>query len=223
MKKLRISIGVLFFLGITLLFTGLFPGSERWLGWMAKLQFLPAVMGVNLLVIAFVLVLTLLVGRVYCSVICPLGIAQDGISKLSVLIKRIRGNRKPFHYRKENKWLRYGIWVLFVAALIVGIQAFVAVLAPYSAYGRMVSTVFHFQAGNVAIVAAATLLVIGLLAWFTGREYCNSICPVGTTLSFFSRFALFRPVIDADKCKNCEFCEHNCKASCIDIANHKID
>lgn len=223
MKKLRISIGVLFFLGITLLFTGLFPGSERWLGWMAKLQFLPAVMGVNLLVIAFVLVLTLLVGRVYCSVICPLGIAQDGISKLSVLIKRIRGNRKPFHYRKENKWLRYGIWVLFVAALIVGIQAFVAVLAPYSAYGRMVSTVFHFQAGNVAIVAAATLLVIGLLAWFTGREYCNSICPVGTTLSFFSRFALFRPVIDADKCKNCELCEHNCKASCIDIANHKID
>lgn len=223
MKKLRITLGVLFFLGITLLLSGIVPGAERWLGWMSKLQFLPAVMGVNLLVIAIMLVLNLLVGRVYCSVICPMGVTQDGISKLSVILKRARGNRKPFHYRKENKWLRYGIWVLFIAALIAGVQAFVAVLAPYSAYGRMVSSAFHFQPGTVAIVAAVTLLVVGLLAWFTGREYCNSICPVGTTLSFFSRFALFRPVIDADKCKNCKLCEHNCKASCIDIANHKID
>ena len=223
MKKIRLTLEILFFAGITLLLSGLLPGAGRWLGWMAKLQFLPAVMGVNLIVIAFVLVLTLLFGRVYCSVICPLGAAQDGISKLSVLIKRARGNRKPFHFRKEHKWLRYGVWVLFVAALIAGVQAFVAVLAPYSAYGRIVSSVFQFQPGTVVLVAGVTLLVVGLLAWFTGREYCNSICPVGTTLSFFSRFALFRPVIDADKCKKCKLCEHNCKASCIDIANHKID
>ena len=223
MKKLRITLGILFFLGITLLLSGLVPGAGRWLGWMAKLQFLPAVLGVNLIVIAFVLVLTLLFGRVYCSVICPLGVAQDGISKLSVWVKRARGNRKPFHFRKEHKWLRYGIWVLFVAALVAGVQAFVAVLAPYSAYGRMVSSILHFAPGTVVLVAGVTLLVVGLLAWFTGREYCNSICPVGTTLGFFSRFALFRPVIDPDKCKNCKLCEHSCKASCIDIANHKID
>ena len=34
---------------------------------------------------------------------------------------------------------------------------------------------------------------------------------------------MFRPVIDADKCKDCHLCEKSCKASCIDIANHKID
>ena len=62
-----------------------------------------------------------------------------------------------------------------------------------------------------------------ILAWKNGRTYCNTICPVGTTLSFFSRFAMFRPVIDTEKCKNCKQCEHACKAACIDIANHKID
>ncbi len=223
MKKLRITIGILFFLGITILLSGLFPGAGRWLGWMPKLQLLPAVMALNVGIIVGIVLLTVCLGRIYCSVICPLGIAQDGISKIGVLSKRARGNRKPFHYRREHKWLRYGIWVLFVAALVAGIQAFVAVLAPYSAYGRIVSSVFHFKAGIVAIVASATLVVTGLMAWFTGREYCNSICPVGTTLSFFSRFALFRPMIDADKCKNCKLCENNCKASCIDISNHKID
>ena len=223
MKKLRITLGVVFLLGITLLLSGLLPDAGRWFGWMAKLQVLPAVMALNVGIIIGIVLLTFCFGRIYCSVICPLGVAQDGISKLSVLIKRAHGNRRPFQYRKENKWLRYGIWVLFVAMLIAGVQAFVAVLAPYSAYGRIVNGILHFAPGTVALVAGVTLLVVGLLAWFTGREYCNGICPVGTTLSFFSRFALFRPVIDADKCKNCKLCEHNCKASCIDIANHKID
>ena len=222
MRKIRIAIAILFFAGITLLFVGV-PFLTSWLGWMPKLQFLPAVMALNVLVIVLVLVLTLLFGRIYCSTICPLGVFQDGISRVRVTLGRLRKNRKPFHFRKEHKWLRYGIWVLFVAALAAGVQSFVAILAPYSAYGRIVAGIVHFKAGAVLIVAAATLLVVGLLAFFTGREYCNSICPVGTTLSFFSRFALFRPVIDADKCKNCKLCEVNCKASCIDVANHKID
>ena len=228
MKKLRVALALIFFLGITLLFTGLIPGLSRWIGWIPKLQFLPAVMAVNLAVIIGLVLLTLVFGRIYCSVICPLGVLQDGISRLSSVMAGLTGhpragNRKPFHFRKEHKWLRYGIWLLFVAALIAGVQAFVAILAPYSAYGRIVSSAMSFKAGPVLWISIATLLVVGLLAWFTGREYCNSICPVGTTLSFFSRFALFRPVIDADKCKNCRQCEFNCKASCIDIANHKID
>ncbi len=223
MKKIRITLALLFFSGISLLLTGLVPGAFRWLGWMPKLQFLPAVMGLSILAIAIVLALTILFGRIYCSTICPLGVMQDGISHVSVLSKRARKNRRPFRFRKELKWLRYGIWLLFVLALVFGLQSAVAVLAPYSAYGRIVSSIMHFQPGAVLIAAVATLLLTGILAWFTGREYCNVICPVGTTLSFFSRFAIFRPVIDGQKCKNCKVCENNCKAGCIDIANHKID
>jgi polyferredoxin len=223
MKKIRIILALLFFSGISLLLTGLVPGAFRWLGWMPKLQFLPAVMGLSILAIAIVLALTILFGRIYCSTICPLGVMQDGISHVSVLAKRARKNRRPFRYRKELKWLRYGIWLLFVLALVFGLQSAVAVLAPYSAYGRIFSSIMHFQPGAVLIAAVATLLLTGILAWFTGREYCNVICPVGTTLSFFSRFAIFRPVIDGQKCKNCKVCENNCKAGCIDIANHKID
>ncbi|MBR0175505.1 MAG: 4Fe-4S binding protein, partial [Bacteroidales bacterium] len=122
MKKLRITLEILFFGGITLLLSGLLPGAERWLGWMPKLQFLPSLLALNAIVIIALLALTICFGRIYCSVICPLGVMQDGISRISVLAKRARKNRKPFHFRKENKWLRYGIWVLFVAALIAGLQ-----------------------------------------------------------------------------------------------------
>ena len=90
MKNLRIALAVIFVTGITLLLAGLAGVLHPWLGWMAKLQFLPAVLALNIGVIVFLIILTLLFGRVYCSVICPLGVLQDGISWLAGLRKKRR-------------------------------------------------------------------------------------------------------------------------------------
>lgn len=248
LRKIRIILAAICFVAVTLLFLDFTGTLHLWFGWLAKIQFLPAVLALNFVVIAILLVLTLLFGRIYCSVICPLGIFQDCVSNLS---SRRKGKKARFSYSKEIKWLRYGVLVLFVIALVAGLNALVALLAPYSAYGRMVQSLLApvWQRGNnllawiaerqdsyafvtkdvwlkslpTLIVAAVTFVVVVVLAWRNGRTYCNTICPVGTTLSFFSRFAMFRPVIDKSKCKSCHACERKCKAACIDVDNHKID
>ena len=219
LKKLRVILAALFWIGITLLFLDSTGVLQKWLGWMPKLQFLPAVMAVNVAVIVALVLVTLVFGRIYCSVICPLGVFQDGISFVGTL-----GKKTPYKYRKELRWLRYGVWVAFMVLMVLGIQWAVALLAPYSAYGRMVQSLRHPYL-TTAIVAGVTLVVIVALSLKGGRTYCNAICPVGTTLSFFSRFAMFRPVIDTQKCKKCKACEHNCKAQCISITKdeQKID
>lgn len=248
LRIIRITLAAICFVAVTLLFLDFTGTLHLWFGWLAKIQFLPAVLALNFVVIAILLVLTLLFGRIYCSVICPLGIFQDCVSNLS---SRRKGKKARFSYSKEIKWLRYGVLVLFVIALVAGLNALVALLAPYSAYGRMVQSLLApvWQWGNnllawiaerqdsyafvtkdvwlkslpTLIVAAVTFVVVVALAWRNGRTYCNTICPVGTTLSFFSRFAMFRPVIDKSKCKSCHACERKCKAVCIDVDNHKID
>ena len=240
LKKLRIILAVVFWVGLTLLFLDFTGVLHHWLGWMAKLQFLPAVLAVNVGVILFLVLLTLLFGRVYCSVLCPLGVFQDGISHL-----RARRSKKPYQYHKEMKILRYGVWAVFVVCLVAGVHMVVTLLAPYSAYGRLVQNLFqpvYLWVNNLLaklaehwgsyafyteevwvtstaslVIAIVTLVVLGYLAWRHGRAYCNSICPVGTTLSFFSRFAMFRPMIDTEKCKHCKACELHCKAHCIEI------
>ena len=73
------------------------------------------------------------------------------------------------------------------------------------------------------VVALLTLVVLGFLAWRNGRTYCNTVCPVGTILSFFSRFSFFRVQLDKSKCKNCSLCEKNCKASAIDYKAGTVD
>ena len=221
LRKARICLAIIFFVGITLLLAGWWDDAPAWLGWMPKIQFLPALMAGSIGILAGLLLLTLVFGRVYCSVICPLGVMQDGISWIHGRSKKLR-----FSYSPEIKWLRYGVWVLYVAAIIAGLQAAVALLAPYSAYGRMVSTLlgpFWTQSLTALLIALVTFGVIAVLAWKNGRTWCNAICPVGTTLSLVSRFSLLRPVIDESKCKNCRKCERACKAACISIKDHKID
>lgn len=241
MKKIRIILAAVFIIGITLLFTGV---GTSWWAWMAKLQFLPAVLGFNLAVIAGILALTLLVGRIYCSVICPLGVFQDIVIALRrkwgslvqkrhmAAVRKAAASGKPVpkhkpakasHYKKEKPVLRYGVLALTIVCIATGLQGVVLLIAPYSAYGRMVALAAgKTLAWPLILVAALTFVVIVLLAWTSGRSWCNDICPVGTTLSLVSRFSLFRIGIDKEECIGCMRCEHVCKSSCIDIKGGKI-
>ena len=249
LRKIRIILASIFFIGVTLLFLDFTGTLHAWLGWMAKVQFLPALLAMNFGVIAVLLLLTLLFGRVYCSVICPLGVMQDIISWIHGKTKK--KNRFRFNYSPAKNWLRFTLLVLFSVALVLGAHSLVALVAPYSAYGRIAANLLApvYQLGNnlfawiaeragsyafysvevwiksisTFVIAVVTLLVVGFLAWKHGRTWCNTICPVGTVLGFFSRFSLFAPVINTEKCRNCGLCGKQCKASCIDMNEHKID
>jgi len=235
-------------MAITLLFLDFTGSVHAYLGWMARLQFLPAILSANILVIAAILILTLVIGRIYCSVICPLGIFQDGISHISGLRKK---KKLRFQYKSAHNIARYLILLFFIAAVVVGLGSVFSLLAPYSAYGRIVQNLFSpiylsinnflayisersdsytFYSKDVwikslptFIIALLTFIIITFLSWKNGRAYCNTICPVGTFLSFFAGKAWFKIHIDQDKCVNCGVCSKKCKASCIDIKNHKID
>lgn len=114
LRKIRITLAVICFALITLLLLDFTGTLHTWFGWLARIQFLPAVLALNVAVVASLVVLTLLLGRVYCSVICPLGVFQDIVSWLS---SRRRKYRYRFSYSPAKRWLRIAVLVLFVAAI----------------------------------------------------------------------------------------------------------
>ena len=222
LRKIRIALAAVFFIGITLLFVGI---GEQWWGWMAHLQFIPACLALNAGIIIAITLLTFVFGRLYCSVICPLGVFQD----IVIAIRRRLGKKsrhvsvKHFAFNEERKWLRYTILGLLVISVIAGCQMLILLIAPYSAYGRMVGAIVNPHWGAVTIVAAVTFIGITVLSWKYGRAWCGNACPVGTVLSLFGRYSLFRPQIDTDKCISCGRCVRDCKCSCIDGKAHEID
>ena len=246
LRKIRITLATLMMIMVTLLFLDVSGTLHHFLGWTARIQFLPAILALNVVVIVALVLLTLIFGRIYCSVICPLGIFQDIVSWFASKHKKNRFTASP-----EKRWLRYGVLALFVVAFIAGVHSLVALLAPYSSYGRMVTNLLLpvYQWGNnllaaiaeradsyafygvgvwikslpTFLIAIATFIIIAVLAWRGGRTYCNTICPVGTILAQLARFSWFKVYFDADKCKSCSLCTKNCKASCIDFNTHKVD
>lgn len=135
LRKIRISLAVACLTLITLLFLDFTGTCARWFGWLAKIQFLPALMALNAGIIVGLVLFTLVFGRIYCSVICPLGVMQDCFAALG---KRAKKNR--YRYSPALNTLRYTMLALMVLAIVFGISAFVALLAPYSAYGRIAQT-----------------------------------------------------------------------------------
>lgn len=246
LRRIRVALAVISITLVTLLFLDFTGTAHRWLGWMARIQLLPALLALNVGVVVALVAATLLLGRVYCSVVCPLGIMQDAFAWLGKRRRRYRYSFSP-----ARTVLRLVLLAIMVAAIVVGVHAVVVLLAPYSTYGRIAQTLLAplWAWGNNALallaeradsyafytvdvwlrsgatlgVAVATVALLGWLSWRNGRTWCNTICPVGTVLGYIARFSLLRPVIDTAKCNACGLCARSCKAACIDSKNHRID
>lgn len=250
LRKLRIGFSVVLFALITfyfLDFAGIMPdGFHR----LAHIQFIPALISLSIGILTALVILTLIFGRIYCSTICPMGIFQDFIGRLS----KLRGKKKKrgkYGYSPAKNILRWSIVGITSVAFIGGFTVVLGLLDPYSAYGRIATHVFRpiYMWGNNLlesifskfdnytfyqvdtsildfssfIISIATLLIISILAWKHGRTWCNTFCPVGTLLGFLSRFSFFKVRIDLSKCNSCGLCATTCKAACINSPEHAVD
>ncbi len=247
LRKARVIVSSLILLSATLLFVDFTGSIHAWLGWVAKIQFIPALFSVNAIVFVALLLLTLVAGRLYCSVICPLGLFQDVVSRFASMSDK----KRKFNYSPAKRWMRHGFLALFIGSFIAGIGSIVALLEPYSSFGRMASNLLApiYKYGNnllayfaeradsyafystdvvimsigVFVLSIATFLFIGYLTWKNGRTYCNTICPVGTILGFLSKFSVLKIVVDHEKCNGCRKCVRECKSSCITADSREID
>lgn len=250
LKITRIIVSLLFFIPTLLLFIdvdNLLP--VQFYNYVLYFQFIPSLIGFGVVSfgLLFVLLLTILFGRVYCSTICPLGILQDIISFLSKKINR----KKKYKYLEEKAWIRYSLLAASFLSLASGYLLILNLLDPYSNIGRiftnlikplvigannLISMILQYfgnytfypvdYKGVLISTFILPIIFLGLILWLSftkGRLYCNLICPVGTFLGILSKYSRFKITIEKDSCKSCKVCERVCKAGCISTENKSVD
>ena len=197
--------------------------------------------------ISFISFLAISFGRIYCSSICPLGTLQDVFSFIHKKLKK----KKYFKLRQASSRMRYAFLIAAVIFFFSGSLFAINLLDPYSNFGRIITQLFKpilLLANNLVaftldkmniysiypveikgmnlIAMSLSLLffvIVFLMSFFSGRLFCNTVCPVGSLLGLLSKFSLFKIKIDYEKCISCNLCERVCKSECIDKKGKDID
>lgn len=154
--------------------------------------------------LAALLIISLLFGRMYCSMLCPLGLYQEF---LMLLFRR----RVPV---QKNRPYKYFLAAVVFGALIGGTAFLVKLIDPYTLFG---------SAASGAWLGLGVLLALAVLVWFRGRLFCSNICPVGVVLGLISKHALKQIYIEKDKCVSCGLCAAKCPTGSIDFKNKTVD
>ncbi|MBN1592894.1 MAG: 4Fe-4S binding protein [Candidatus Coatesbacteria bacterium] len=254
LRSLRIAVAIFFFALIAFLFLDYRDlGSRLFARELLYLQFAPSLLrflhdaALGATGFVAVLLLTLFVGRVYCSTICPLGTLQDVVG----FLRRKFGKGRGYQYSPPRNAIRYVILALTAAFLLAGSGLLLNLLDPFSTFGRIFSNLVRpvvLGVNNLAAivlewmgihvlyripwpmiaplsvgVAIGMLVLVVLMSVKNGRLYCNTVCPVGALLGLVARLSVLRIAVDPDACTRCGRCERVCKAGCIDIRNGTVD
>jgi ferredoxin len=199
-----------------------------------KGQFSPGLYGAGIagLTVLAVLGLSLIFGRLYCSVLCPLGTLQELVWRAGNFLRRITGAGKkkprmggmvPSGYRAAPG-IRYAAPLLTGLGLALSFSPLMTALDPVSNFGRGMGAFRGITGGTLipfVLVLGLPLALILAAAFFRGRAFC-SWCPLGLTLGLLSSAAPLGMRISS-RCVSCGRCEKNCPAFCIDSRSKRIE
>lgn len=175
-----------------------------------------------------ILVISLIFGRFFCGFVCPLGTVID-IS--DSIISRTRAVHKILFFKN----LKYVIFFFLVISAIMGIS-FLHFFDPLVIMERSLTLLLYpvisFFASQFILIPNAvfteTLLALFVFlsilgfGFVAGRFWCRNLCPLGSFLSLFSRFSLFKFTL-LEGCKECGICENVCPTKAINIEERMID
>lgn len=209
--KLRLIISGFILLAAFLAFAGFYPVH------FLNIQLIPliqkTIFNCSIFVVIILSILTLsalLFGRLYCSLICPLGILQEFIYLIYLKINNNIISKAKYHKPKPYK---YFIFALVFGSVFAGSSIIIKYIDPYSIFASFVS----FSIYGIIIV----ILILSVL-FFKDRFFCTSVCPVGTMLGLLSKISFFKIYLD-NNCISCGLCSKNCLSKCIDIKNKTVD
>lgn len=151
------------------------------------------------LVFLVALLLTPLIGRFFCTWLCPLGIMQSIVHAIAHPKRHVRRVCTRLPETTAQRAVRWGVFAIVAILIACGLGALGWAITPYSILGK---ALVGFVPG---LVIAGVVLVLAAVG--SGRIWCNWVCPVGTLFNQLARGARFSNKINMKEgCGNCRRC-----------------
>jgi MauM/NapG family ferredoxin protein len=170
------------------------------------------------------LVVTVVLGRVFCGWVCPLGTLQQ----LSSWMFSPRSRRESLRVNRYRHWYALKTYLLvgLLAAALAG-TLHGGLIDPLSLLARGLSSgVWPLLPGGRPVpggwLAVGLLLAIVVASRWIPRLFCRALCPLGALLGVFARFSLFRITRRGDACTTCTLCAFACQGADEPLGEHRV-
>lgn len=141
-------------------------------------------------ILGFILLMTVIANKLFCSWNCPIGALQELLHRIPLP----RGWKGKLPFRITNA-IRIGLFLLFVAFLFgLGFSLY-AWINPFE--------FLHWQM-EWAIIPAFVITFIGALFFY--RPFCYLVCPIGLLTWLAEHISILRVRLDKEACTNCMIC-----------------
>ena len=170
---------------------------ETWLS--TKVLYLPLLVSVLL-----PLGVTLLLGRVFCSWLCPIGFFLE----MNMALNRFMVKRKV-HLHLPIRDFRYPLLVICLAMSFVFAFPVIGAFDPPHLFGREI--MFWATHQQVSLFGVSFLLVIFFLEILTvSRLWCRFGCPSGGALALLGSWRPWGIRMQEERCNSCGDCNGVC-------------
>ena len=150
------------------------------------------------------LALTLLLGRIFCSWLCPVGFLLE-------LNMKIRNVLQRFGIGWSYAFSDFRYLILTVCLLLAFILAIpvLSVIDPPHVLGRELMNFFTHH--SVSLVGSSLLLGLVFFDTFIfSRTCCSKLCPSGGGLALMGKYRLLRIHMLKERCVECGQCDEIC-------------
>ncbi len=142
-----------------------------------------------LVILAFILLSTLILGKVFCGWVCPIGVIQE-------IIAAVRPHPPRRLTLKVSQAARAGLLLAFVVLVLWKRRILFDWIDPYPVLRG------DRRSDIGAYIAAGVLLLLSAMVY---RPFCGLACPVGLVTSVLGKISLFsiRLTPHCDRCGDC--------------------
>ncbi len=160
--------------------------------------------GPLLTALIFPVLLALVLGRVFCSWICPITFLSELSERLKQLLSKRTTTPDRWVLFRQILWFALGL-ELFLS-LVLGAPIFVF-LSPPGLVGRELMSFVFFRTLPLEGLIIIFVLILNLLS---KRFYCRYLCPLGAFLALLGARRRVRVKNIMQNCKGCRTCDHSC-------------
>ncbi len=176
-----------------LIFSPMFPNQLQVL-LLGNVKQLGAPLPLAILGLVLFVILTFVLGRIFCGYLCPIGTLQEIVYLIPVKKLKIKNKTLPIVFRL----------IFFIAFVVLGVIFSMGLLTFFGFYDF-----FNLAVTSIFFYIFLVLLIVSI---FFYRPFCQFFCPYGALLSLASIKGLFKLQRNAN-CVDCKKCEIICPTS----------